>query len=56
MKKIQKIRNGENQFFLAIISSHKASCIQTTRWLVHVLSLAGIGTPNFTGDSNRAEI
>ena len=45
IQKTQNIRNGENQLLLGTISSDKAISTQTmSRWLVHVLTFAGIDT------------
>ena len=54
LEKTQKIRNGENQLLLSIISPHKAVSTQTvSRWLVQVLIFAGIAISTFTGHSTR---
>lgn len=52
IQKTQNIRNGENQLLLGTISSDKAISTQTmSRWLVHVLTFAGIDTSTCTGHS-----
>ena len=54
LKKTENIRKGENQLLLATISPHEAVCTQTvSRWLVKVLSLAGVDTSTFKGHSTR---
>ena len=54
LEKTHKIRNGENQLLLSTISPHKTVSTQTvSRWLVQVLTLAGIDTSTFTGHSIR---
>ena len=51
----QNIRNGENQLLLGTINPHKALSTQTiSRWLAHVLSLAGIDKSTFNGHSTNA--
>ena len=55
IEKTQNIRKGENQLLLATVSPHQAVTTQTvSRWLVDVLSLAGIDTSTFSGHSTRA--